>query len=324
MWTMTVCFTEPRRIYLRGGGAENPQEQKRILLDIGYGANAQLGRFGLRGKINAILITHDHGDHIGDLAALGQDLQYPKDADGAALKSSIDPNDPSTRIPVYGPARLKEELERNTKGKGFPRPIPDAFDFHTINPGEPITIGGLTVTAFPVDHLRNKEALGEEALEESYAFRVEGDGQSFAYSGDTGELESGVPSPGLLAAAQDADLALIEAFYLKKAEEFPGLHLSGHTAGEAAQKAGVRKLLLTHHHPNVSPLRILAEAHQTYEGRLQSARQGTTYPVQGDEIRATKTTAAQFQPLSANRRGIDSQAASRASVEPPRRQISRS
>ncbi|NUS74493.1 MAG: MBL fold metallo-hydrolase [Corynebacteriales bacterium] len=241
-------------------------QQTRLLLDIGFGANAKLGKQGLREKIDALLITHAHGDHIGDLAALGQDLQYPKDEDGAAM-----PPFPA-QIPVYGPAGIKEELDQATQHKGFPRPISGVFDFKTFYPAEPLEVGDLSVTLFPVDHV------GLEA----YAVRVDGTGERFAYSGDVGEAQPGTPSPGLLKAAQEADLALVEAFYLKKAEVSSGLHLSGHTAGQAAQAAGAGKVLLTHHHPNVSAERILTEAHATYSGPIQSAKQGTTYTVSGN------------------------------------------
>ena len=61
-----------------------------------------------------------------------------------------------------------------------------------------------------------------------------------AYSSDTAPCES------LLRLAQGADLFLCEASYLDGAPNPPDLHLTGGEAGEAATKADVGRLLLTH------------------------------------------------------------------------------
>jgi hypothetical protein len=97
------------------------------------------------------------------------------------------------------------------------------------------------------------------------------------YSGDTGELERGVPSPGLLEAIADADLAVLNAFAI---EGIPHLHMSGSAAGRAAQLARVRNVLLTHVYARVEyPERQIAEALKEFSGRVQLAMQGKSYLV---------------------------------------------
>ena len=75
---------------------------------------------------------------------------------------------------------------------------------------------------------------------ETYGVRLEHDGRVLCYSSDT------APCDALLRLAQDADVFLCEASYLDGVENPPDLHLTGREAGEAATKAGVGRLLLTH------------------------------------------------------------------------------
>ena len=65
-------------------------------------------------------------------------------------------------------------------------------------------------------------------------------GRSLAYSADT------APCDALLRLAAGADAFLCEASYLASEDNPPGLHMTGRDAGEAATKAGVGRLLLTH------------------------------------------------------------------------------
>ena len=70
--------------------------------------------------------------------------------------------------------------------------------------------------------------------------RIEHGGRVLAYSADT------APCDALIRLAQDADLFLCEASYLDGEDNPPDLHLTGREAGEAATKAGVGRLVLTH------------------------------------------------------------------------------
>jgi ribonuclease BN (tRNA processing enzyme) len=264
----SAAFLDADGIFHGTSGYQLNSPETQILLDIGFGTNAALGPEGRR-QIAALLISHRHSDHVGDLVNLGQDLQYPKDEDGGPLP----PFD--GRIIVYGPAGVREELDYITRDKGYPRPISDIFEFRTLNSEEPISVGDFLVTPFQVDH-GYINGIGMEA----YAFRVQRGNTVFVYSGDTGEAAPGVPSPGLLKAAQGADVALFNAFYLRSGELYPGLHMSGDSAGRTAERAGAGGLFLTHHHPSVrNPRRIVREANEVFSGPVTSVQQGYTYSV---------------------------------------------
>ena len=102
---------------------------------------------------------------------------------------------------------------------------------------------------------------------EAYGFRITADGETLAYSGDTDACEA------LEDLARDADLFLCEAGYIEgRDDHFSGVHLTGRRAGEAAARAGVRRLALTHIPAWTDPQIPLAEARAVYTGPITMVR----------------------------------------------------
>ena len=170
-------------------------------------------------RVDAIAITHFHLDHWGDLVpwvwgtmyGLGEELGRPElwvHSRGAALLAEIG-------------ARL-----------GFPEMFAQAFELRSYEEGVPFEAAGFRVTAGRVPHYRM----------EAYALRVEGDGRSLAYSGDTG------PGPELAEVARGADLFLCEATIGPSNPDPDDLrgHLSVDEAAAAFAASGAARLLLTH------------------------------------------------------------------------------
>jgi ribonuclease BN (tRNA processing enzyme) len=135
------------------------------------------------------------------------------------------------------------------------------FDFRTF-PGEPFEVGPFTVTVVPVIH-----------PVDAYAIRVEHDGRTLVYSGDT------APTPALQTIATGADVFLCEAAFLTGRDNPEGLHLTGREAGQAATEAGVGSLIITHVPPWGDAARARAEAKETYAGPLELATPGMTVEV---------------------------------------------
>jgi ribonuclease BN (tRNA processing enzyme) len=106
---------------------------------------------------------------------------------------------------------------------------------------------------------------------ETYAVRIEHEGRSLVYSGDTG------PSTALAELASGADLLLCEASFLETGENPPDLHLTGRQAGEHARDAGVRRLVLTHVPPWTDRDEVLAEAKEVFDGPVELAVPGASY-----------------------------------------------
>jgi ribonuclease BN (tRNA processing enzyme) len=106
---------------------------------------------------------------------------------------------------------------------------------------------------------------------EAYGFRLEYQGRTLVYSGDTGPCEA----LGDLAAG--ADLLLCEASFTHGKEDIPDLHLNGWEAGQAATRAGAARLVLTHIPPWTNAGVNLRDARSAYDGPVELAKAGAVY-----------------------------------------------
>ena len=139
-------------------------------------------------------------------------------------------------------------------------PVDDVYNFFRLEPGT-FPIGPFTVTVDRVNHPI-----------ETYGVRIEQGGHVLAYSADT------APCDALLRLAQGADLFLCEASYLDGVDNPPGIHLTGGEAGEAATKADVGRLLLTHLVPAwVSEASTVDAASAAFAGPVEVVRPGSRY-----------------------------------------------
>jgi len=134
----------------------------------------------------------------------------------------------------------------------------------------------------PAYALRSMQAvqLGEMQLRflpvrhpvETYALCVECDGKKFVYTGDTNEVE------GLDAFATGADLLLADAGLSKAHWHENAPHLSAGGCGSLAQRAQVRRLLLTHRNPRYTEDALVAEA-RVHFACTEFAQMGETYRI---------------------------------------------
>jgi ribonuclease BN (tRNA processing enzyme) len=185
----------------------------RLLVDFGPGSLSALQRYAGLHTIDAILITHLHCDHVLDACSYVVVRRYA-------------PDGPYPPLPVYAPAGAPERIAAAYSTPDGP--VDDVYTFYGLQPGT-FPIGPFTVTVDRVSH-----------PVETYGVRLEHGGRVLAYSSDT------APCDALVRLAQGADLFLCEASYLDGADNPPDLHLTGREAGEAATKAGVSRLVLTH------------------------------------------------------------------------------
>jgi ribonuclease BN (tRNA processing enzyme) len=217
-----------------------------LLLDIGNGAIGSLQRFHHVLDIDAICISHLHPDHCLDLTVYW-------------IARTYCPGGPAPRIPVYGPRGTAEHMIKAYELDPNPE-MTDTFDFRDLEPG-PVSIGPFTVTTALVNH-----------PVEAYALRVEHGGGVLTYSGDTGH------SDALVRLAEGSDLFLCEAAFADRPELPPDMHLTGRSAGEHAERAGVGRLVLTHLLPWNDPSETLAEAKASgFQGPIELAEVGAVY-----------------------------------------------
>ena len=225
--------------------AEHDGRTWRVLLDLGSGALGPLHRFTDPLALDAILLSHLHPDHYFDISGLFVMWRYH-------------PDGPRRRIPVHGPPGVARQV---AQAYGLaPEPgMGREFDFHEYD-DQPIVIGPFTVRPTRVVH-----------PVPAYGLRVDADGQTLAYSGDTG------PCAQLVDLAKGVDLLLSEAAYQSGEDNPVDLHLTGTDAGAAAAAANVGRLVLTHIPPWHDKQVALAEARAVYDGPIDLAETGATY-----------------------------------------------
>ncbi|MDG4767513.1 MBL fold metallo-hydrolase [Solwaraspora sp. WMMD406] len=219
----------------------------RLLLDFGSGSLSALQRYAGLHAVDAILLTHLHCDHMLDACTYVVVRRYA-------------PDGPHPPLPVYAPAGAPDRIATAYSTDGTP--VDDVYTFYGLQPGS-FPIGPLQITVDRVNH-----------PVETYGVRVEHAERVLTYSSDTAPCES------LLRLAQGADVFLCEASYLDGVDNPPDLHLTGREAGEAATKAGVGRLLLTHLVTAWgSEASTFEAAASTFDGPVEIVRAGSRYDI---------------------------------------------
>jgi ribonuclease Z len=225
------------------------------LVDVGPGSweNVQLWRLP-RSRLGAVLLTHFHSDHIGDLGEV-------------VTQSWIGGR--TAPLTIYGPPGVESVVDGFRRAYQFDKkyrvahhgeaampPLAADTVAATVNvpaPGEAVVVfeaNGLRVKAFAVDHRPVEPAVG---------YRFDYAGRSVVVSGDT------APSESLIANAKGADLLVHEALAAHMIERVRGIaerrgqqrwaklmgdiidyHTTPAQAADVARKAEVRMLALTH------------------------------------------------------------------------------
>ena len=217
----------------------------RLLIDFGSGSLSALQRYSDMNSVDAIMLTHLHCDHMLDACTYVVVRRY-------------DPAGPRPPVPVYAPLGAAERISAAYSSDN--EILDDVYTFYGLQPGT-FPIGPFTITVDRVNHPI-----------ETYGVRVEHNGRVLAYSSDT------APCEPLVRLAAGADLFLCEASYVDGANNPPGLHLTGGEAGEAATKADVGRLLLTHLVPAwASEASIVDAAVAAYAGPVEVVRPGARY-----------------------------------------------
>jgi len=193
-------------------------EDATFLIDCGASSLIAMKRFGVDpSSIDAVLVTHLHGDHFGGIPFLVLDAQL--------VSRRTRP------LTLAGPPGLEGRV-RDTMEALFPDSsrVRRRFEleFVELSEGEAIGIGALTVTPYGVMHPSGAPA---------YALRIGCGGRVISYSGDTEWTDS------LLSAAQGADLFICEAYYFEKKVPY---HLDYRTLMDHRSELGCRRLILTH------------------------------------------------------------------------------
>jgi ribonuclease Z len=275
------------------------------LVDAGQGSARNVARMAFQfGKVEAVLLTHFHSDHIADLGEVmmqrwtGGSNTKPLDVigptgveavvEGFNLAYSLDNG---YRVAHHGAATCPP-----TGAGGIAKP----FDLSPEEDASVVVIddGGLKVTAFKVNHAPVAPAVG---------YRFDYKGRTLVISGDT------APCNSLRKQAQGADVLLHEALQpsmvkiihdqaglspspslARMLEDIPGYHTSPEDAAKTAAEAGVKQLVLYHITPPIShPLLtniFLGDAGKYYKGPITIGEDGMliSLPAGSDKVSIQK------------------------------------
>jgi ribonuclease BN (tRNA processing enzyme) len=175
--------------------------------------------------VDAIVVSHFHLDHWGDLVPWVWGSLYGLGHDLPRVELWLSPT---------GSQQLSEFGERFGWADMFER----VFDLRAYEEGRSFKAAGFEVLPLRLPHYTL----------ETYGFRVSNEERTLAYSGDSG------PSDQLAELARDADLFVCEATLKEGSlDGEPRGHLSADEAIAAFRASGARRLLLTHR-PHELPL----------------------------------------------------------------------
>lgn len=219
-----------------------------VVLDLGYGTFTRLTEHldGAFERLDAVVVSHAHPDHLHDVHPLHRALRYGG----------------GPRLPLLGPPGVVPVLDAVEPDE--PSPIRTSFTFTPLPADGPVRLGPWRLTSLTTPH-----------HVPNVAVRLDGPGGSVVYTGDT------APHPPLAAFAAGCDLLVCEATDRHQGE--PNRHdpmlMTGQDAGRLAARADAGAVLLTHFWPGNDRERTVAAAAGEFGGPVTAADEQAGDPI---------------------------------------------
>jgi ribonuclease Z len=255
-----------------------------ILIDCGEGTQRQMNLAGInRHKVTTILVTHWHGDHVGGIIGLLQ---------------TISNKDELPKIEIYGPKETKKRVQHLLDSVVFDSSNLDLKVFE-LDPKGVETFKekrDYYIQCSPMNHTTpciaysfvekdirkiNMAKAKKLGLEEGPEMGKIQTGKSITINGkkispeDISVIKKGrkitfifdtLPNENSFDLAKDSDLLVTEAVYLSNMKENSEKykHMTTEDAGLIANKANVKKLIITHFSQRYKTTDELEEEIKTY------------------------------------------------------------
>lgn len=189
-----------------------------FLLDCGASVLTAMKRFYVQpNDIEAIVVSHFHGDHFGGIPFFLLDAQLVSKR--------------SKPLILAGPAGLEQKLIEAMEVM-FPGSSKVAqkfaLEYVELIPGKTEKLMGMEIDSFPAAHTSGVPSL---------LLRIKLDGKTIAFTGDTEWTDSLIP------ACKDADLLISEAYFFDKKIKF---HMNYMTLREKMDELRYKRLIITH------------------------------------------------------------------------------
>jgi ribonuclease BN (tRNA processing enzyme) len=205
----------------------------KLLLECGSGVVSSVQGIANIKDINAVLITHYHYDHCCDIGP----FQY-----AVQIKTQL--GEINKSLPIYAP---NGEFFKFLKWEEYTYGV--SFDENS----------SLTLGPFEISFIKNIHPV------EAYSVRIKCGDKIFSFTSDTSYFEE------LARFFAGSDLLICECSFYSHMDGTKAGHLNSSQAGLLAEKANVKKLILTHL-PHFGELNnLLTEAKEHYKGEIELA-----------------------------------------------------
>jgi len=235
----------------------------RLLLDCGNGVFAKLREHLDYIRVDAILISHLHADHILDLVPYAYALTYAprqQPVPVAGYPGTDKPARPRLIAPV-GATSCFRQLVGSWGGEEL---IENAFGLEEYDPASTVEVGTLRARFMEVPHFTTTYAID---------FTSTSGAGRFTYSADCR------PGDALVEIARDTDLLLVEATLPRPERTGKRGHMTPAEAGDHARRAGARRVVLTHISDELDADWAREQGSAAYGAQVEIAREGETYEV---------------------------------------------
>ena len=216
-----------------------------ILLDLGQGVWRRIAEEGLDVlRVRGVVISHHHLDHFSGIFPLLFALNYDPLLATAG------------HVEIVVHEQVRQVMAKMEEAFGrWVAPGPERVVWRWTGPDQELNLAGVRITTAQAEH-----------IPASLAYRLEADGASIVYLGDSRICEH------LSVLAKGADLLIA---HCPSTPATPReLHMSPEEAGLLAEQAGVRALLLSHFYSDVNPSQAVAMAAKHFGGQVWAAKDG--------------------------------------------------
>ncbi len=227
--------------------------ETKILVDCGSGVFGKLRERIDYAEVDAIVISHFHGDHCLDLMPYAYALAY---------SPRWSPDNPPPRPRLIVPAGGSELLCQIAGVLGPGDAIVDAFDVSEYEPQDAVAVGDFELHFCHVPHFIPTFAISVTAG---------GEAGRFTFGADC------APNQALIDFAQGSDILLIESTLRVPEDDGPRGHMTATEAGAHGRAANVGRLVLTHIPDELDQAVSVAEASEAFGGEVTLASEGAVF-----------------------------------------------